>query len=66
MDKHTTQLLLNNVDKAINTLQQCAYYEQFLTQSRARDSKYVQAIIVLQDKRLRIENIMKKHINTES
>lgn len=61
MEKKTVQLLLNNVDKAINTLKQCAYYEQFLTHSQNRDSMYVQGIILLQNKRLKLENFLEKN-----
>lgn len=60
MTKNQAQQALGLVNVAIDTIQKIALQEQEIVGSKHRDHRYVSTILTLQEKKISVENFLKR------
>lgn len=58
MDKNQAQQVLSLANVAIDTISKIAEQEREILGSKNRDPRYVRAILMLQEKKLSVENFL--------
>lgn len=60
MNKEKIQKRLNLINKSLNILSDSAHMDQFVTGSKERDNTYIRAIILLKEKREKLNNMISR------